>query len=231
MKLRRAGWCVLLAAIVLLATPGSEAMMGERPRKRPFLLRAHVVDFETGAHPRKRSRRRRFRAYKTHTIEFDVFQRGRPGFERPSQVKLYLPNGDLYSALDLEPFEDESIRKRGRPAATARVRVYWFSVKMTARLDVNATPGGRMSPIAPGIVPECSGASRVKRAARAGFAALDAPCALWYSMLVGERERSGAPGIRVFMRAPCSHGAHAAASEPARVCGLAPTRSGWPCHP
>ena len=43
----------------------------------------------------------------------------------------------------------------------------WFSVKMTARLDVNATPGGRMSPIAPGIVPECSGASRVKRAARA----------------------------------------------------------------
>ena len=56
-----------------------------------------------------------------------------------------------------------------------------------------------MSPIAPGIVPECSGASRVKRAARAGFAALDAPCALWYSMLVGERERSGAPGIRVFI--------------------------------
>ena len=112
-----------------------------------------------------------------------------------------------------------------------RLELYWFSVKMTARLDVNATPGGRMSPIAPGIVPECSGASRVKRAARAGFAALDAPCALWYSMLVGERERSGAPGIRVFMRAPCSHGAHAAASEPARVCGLAPTISGWPCHP
>ena len=109
--------------------------------------------------------------------------------------------------------------------------LYWFSVKMTARLDVNATPGGRMSPIAPGIVPECSGASRVKRATRAGFAALDAPCALWYSMLVGERERSGAPGIRAFMRAPCSHRAHAAASEPARVCGLAPTRSGWPCHP
>ena len=57
----------------------------------------------------------------------------------------------------------------------------WFSVKMTARLDVNATPGVRMSPLAPGIVPECSGASRVKRAARAGFAALDSPCALWYS--------------------------------------------------
>ena len=29
----------------------------------------------------------------------------------------------------------------------------WFSVKMTARLDVNATPGVRMSPLAPGIVP------------------------------------------------------------------------------
>ena len=109
--------------------------------------------------------------------------------------------------------------------------LYWFSVKMTARLDVNATPGGRMSPIAPGIVPECSGASRVKRAARAGFAALDTPCALWYSLLVGERERSGAPGIRVFMRAPCCYAVHAAPPEPARVCGLAPTRSGWPCHP
>ena len=123
MMLRRAGWCVLLAAIVLLATPGSEAT-AKRSRKRPFALRAHVVDFETGAHPKRPSRRRRFRAYETHTIEFDVFQRGRPGFERPSQVKLYLPNGDLYSALDLEPFEDESIRKRRRrPVATARVRV------------------------------------------------------------------------------------------------------------
>ncbi len=67
------------------------------------------------------------------------------------------------------------------------VLVCWFSVKMTARLDVNATPGVRMSPLAPGIVPECSGASRVKRVARAGFAALDSPCALWYSLVVGER--------------------------------------------
>ena len=134
----------------------------------------------------------------------------------------------------LLPAVDSFAQQSGRPVAVRvsdGLHVYWFSVKMTARLDVNATPGGRMSPIAPGIVPECSGASRVKRAARAGFAALDAPCALWYSMLVGERERSGAPGIRVFMRAPCSHRAHAAASEPARVCGLAPTRSGWPCHP
>ena len=122
MMLRRAGWCVLLAAIVLLATPGSEAT-GERLRKRPFLLRAHVVDFETGAHPRLRVRRRRFRAYETHTIEFDVYQRGRSGSERPTHIKLYLPNGDLYSALDLEPFEDESMRRRRRPTATARVRV------------------------------------------------------------------------------------------------------------
>ena len=75
-----------------------------------------------------------------------------------------------------------------------QVLMCWFSVKMTARLDVNATPGVRMSPLAPGIVPECSGASRVKRATRAGFAALDTPSALWYSLLVGERERSGAPG-------------------------------------
>ena len=122
MMLRRTGWCVLLAAIVLLATPGSEAM-GKRSRRRPFLLRAHVVDFETGAHAKRGSRSRFFRAYETHTIEFDVFRRGRAGSERPSQVKLYLPNGDLYSELDLEPFEDESVRKRRRPAATARVRV------------------------------------------------------------------------------------------------------------
>ncbi len=122
MMLRRASWCVLLAGIVLLATPGSEAM-SKRPNKRPFLLRAHVVDFETGAHPRRRARTRRFRAYETHTIEFDVYARRRRGSERPTQIKLYLPNGDLYSALDLEPFEDESIRKRRRPQATARVRV------------------------------------------------------------------------------------------------------------
>ena len=109
--------------------------------------------------------------------------------------------------------------------------VCWFSVKMTASLDVNATPGGRMSPIAPGIVPECSGASRVKRATRAGFAALDAPSALWYSLLVGERERSGAPGIRVFMRAPCYYAALAATLVPAPVSGPAPTRSLGPCQP
>ena len=107
----------------------------------------------------------------------------------------------------------------------SEVGVCWFSVKMTARLDVNATPGVRMSPLAPGIVPECSGASRVKRAARAGFAALDSPCALWYSLVVGERERSGAPGIRVFMRAPCYYAAHAAPLVPAPVSGPAPTRS------
>ena len=139
---------------------------------------------------------------------------------------------DIITSRSLWPqFSERFSNKETLVGKFGQLAVYWFSVKMTARLDVNATPGGRMSPIAPGIVPECSGASRVKRAARAGFAALDAPCALWYSMLVGERERSGAPGIRVFMRAPCSHGAHAAASEPARVCGLAPTRSGWPCHP
>ena len=112
-----------------------------------------------------------------------------------------------------------------------QVLMCWFSVKMTARLDVNATPGVRMSPLAPGIVPECSGASRVKRATRAGFAALDTPSALWYSLLVGERERSGAPGIRVFMRAPCYYAAHAAPLVPAPVSGPAPTRSLGPCQP
>ena len=116
-------------------------------------------------------------------------------------------------------------------AVQTQLQVCWFSVKMTARLDVNATPGVRMSPLAPGIVPECSGASRVKRATRAGFAALDSPCALWYSLVVGERERSGAPGIRVFMRVPCYYAAHAAPLVPAPVSGPAPTRSLGPCQP
>ena len=124
MMLRRAGWCVLLAAILLLATPGSEAM-GKRSRKRKFSLRAHVVDFETGGHRRKRYR---FRAYATHTLEFDVFRRGRSGFERPSQVKLYLPNGDLYSALDLdlEPVGDESFESA---AALWRRHGYGFPAR------------------------------------------------------------------------------------------------------
>ena len=102
--------------------------------------------------------------------------------------------------------ERRSPRRKARPTTVSNIEellLCWFSVKMTARLDVNATPGVRMSPLAPEIVPECSGASRLKRATRAGFAALDTPSALWYSLLVGERERSGAPGIRVFMRAPC----------------------------
>ena len=117
------------------------------------------------------------------------------------------------------------------PEENVHAPMCWFSVKMTARLDVNATPGVKMSPLAPGIVPECSGASRVKRATRAGFAALDTPSALWYSLLVGERERSGAPGIRVFMRAPCYYAAHAAPLVPAPVSGPAPTKSLGPCQP
>ena len=122
-------------------------------------------------------------------------------------------------------------RKLTMGCGTMELEVCWFSVKMTARLDVNATPGVRMSPLAPGIVPECSGASRVKRATRAGFAALDTPSALWYSLVVGERERSGAPGIRVFMRALCYYAAHAAPLVPAPVSGPAPTRSLGPCQP
>ena len=47
----------------------------------------------------------------------------------------------------------------------------------------------------------------------------------------GTLERPGLPGIRVFMRAPCSSGARVAADEPARACGHAQTRSAWPCHP
>ena len=69
-------------------------------------------------------------------------------------------------------------------------------------------PGGRMSPIAPGIVPECSGASRVKRVARAGFAALDAPCALGAasrSLPASGRRWRGAYAMRVAAVATANH--------------------------
>ena len=138
---------------------------------------------------------------------------------------------DVYIEKPMTYTVDEGLEIIAATEKSDRIYLCWFSVKMTARLDVNATPGVRMSPLAPGIVPECSGASRVKRAARAGFAALDSPCALWYSLLVGERERSGAPGIRVFMRAPCYYAAHAAPLVPAPVSGPAPTRSLGPCQP
>lgn len=123
MKFRVAGAAVLVGALVLVATPVSEAGKGPRERQRTFLLRAHVVDFDADEHPRRRSRRRGFNGYETHTIEFDVFRRGRAGVERPTQVKLYLPNGDLYGAFEVSPFEDDSVRERAHPVATARVPV------------------------------------------------------------------------------------------------------------
>ncbi len=64
-------------------------------------------------------------------------------------------------------------------------RLFWFSVKMTevGREQRTTTLGSvrPWRPIAAVMVPECSGASRVKLAARAGFAALVAPCAHRYS--------------------------------------------------
>ena len=77
-------------------------------------------------------------------------------------------------SLVREPYASNSLAKSSRHLISPShpLTLYWFSVKMTARLDVNATPGGRMSPyVAPGIVlRRARGASRVKRAARAGFA-------------------------------------------------------------
>jgi hypothetical protein len=129
MRLPRAGWGVVVAAIVLLATPGSEAR-SKRGRSRPFAVSAHVVDFEKPAHAFRRARQHSFDGYQTHTLELDVFRRGRSRLERATQVKLYLPNGDLYSAIDLEPVETEADanprRRRARrraPTATARLRV------------------------------------------------------------------------------------------------------------
>lgn len=123
--LPRLSWCVLLSAIVVVAATSTEAAT-KRRRSRPFVLRAHVVDFEKSEHPTRRRRERSFEGYETHTIEFDVFRRGRSKLERPTQVKLYLPNGDLYSAVDIELFDvpqNDSGRKNRPPTATARVRV------------------------------------------------------------------------------------------------------------
>lgn len=121
MILRRTCLGVLLAVLAVVVAPTADA--AKRPRKRPYLLRAHVVDFDTGQHPKRRSRQKRFKGYQTHTVEFDVFQRGRAGVERATQVKLFLPNGDLYGAFDVAAFEDETIRKTSRPTATVRVPI------------------------------------------------------------------------------------------------------------
>jgi len=122
MILRRGGIsAIALATLVLCATPRSEA--GERSRKAPFVLRAHAVDFESGQHPRRRSRRPSFEGYETHTIELDVFRRRRAGLERLTEVKLYLPNGDLYGTLEVTPTEEDSVARRASPVGTARLRV------------------------------------------------------------------------------------------------------------
>lgn len=118
---RRGGAAIALATVVLLATPVSEA--GKRSRKGTFVLRAHAVDFESGQPSRRRSRRPSFEGYETHTIELDVFRRGRAGAERPTEVKLYLPNGDLYATLEVTPTEEDSVTRRARPVGTARLRV------------------------------------------------------------------------------------------------------------
>ena len=138
---------------------------------------------------REQAKRRRFSAeYKLRIVrEADAFGKG------DGDVAALLRREGLYSSQlsSWRRQRDEiakvgmTSRKRGRKAKAEDL--CWFSVKMTARLDVNATPGVRMSPLAPGIVPECSGASRVKRATRAGFAALDTPSALWYSLACGRK--------------------------------------------
>ena len=127
--LRRIGWLAVVTALIFLSAPATENVEARsRRQSRPFALRAHVVDFESKTHPKRRSRERSFEAYETHTLELDVFRRRRATTERATHVKLYLPNGDLYSAVELVPFEEEvestgRRRRRRMPTATARVRV------------------------------------------------------------------------------------------------------------
>ena len=128
MMVRRFAWCALMATLGLAAAPLTRDLEAKSNRRHrtPFALRAHVVDFEAESHPTRRARQRSFEGYETHTIEFDVFRRSRSELERPTQVKLYLPNGDLYSAVDVVPFEHQAAPRRRRsraPTATARVRV------------------------------------------------------------------------------------------------------------
>lgn len=125
MTIARVSGLALVAALVILNSPESEAR-SKRRGARPFALRAHAVDFTKDSHSKRRVRQRSFEGHETHTIEFDVYRRGRSALERPTQVKLYLPNGDLYGAIDVVLFEGkvESGRHRRRtPEATARVRV------------------------------------------------------------------------------------------------------------
>lgn len=103
----------LLAVTVLVGTTGGSEALG----RRPFYMRAHVERVEQDR--RHGQRRKRFDAYETHAIEFDVIARKRAKDVRPTKLNLYLPNGDLYQTIDLEPHE-------GRPKrllATGRLPV------------------------------------------------------------------------------------------------------------
>ena len=114
--LRRFG--LLLLSVVLLAAlvPNATA---ERKRRPPFRLGAHIVPTDRQSHVRRGTRGvRRYDPDRTHTIEFDLFRRAPDGRERPSELRLYLPNGDLYRSV---PFThaDAAAPKNRQPVATA----------------------------------------------------------------------------------------------------------------
>lgn len=116
--LRRFG--LLLLSVVLMAAfvPGAAA---EGKRRPPFRLGAHVVPTNRQPHVRRGTRGgRHYDPERTHTIEFDLFRRARNGRERPSELRLYLPNGDLYRALPFTPTApDTGVSKNRQPVATA----------------------------------------------------------------------------------------------------------------
>ena len=86
---------------------------------------------------------------------------------------------------------------RPRHERTGYLAVCWFSVKMTARLDVNATPGVRMSPLAPGI--QSARARHALRAPASTPPPLSAHC-LW-AKAVGLLQHAGTLLLRRSRRA------------------------------
>ncbi|HEY7820015.1 MAG TPA: hypothetical protein VIG29_17470 [Vicinamibacteria bacterium] len=121
----------LLALAVLLLPMTSPA--GQRRSREPVTCRllAHAVEGEDPSHRPGGTRRfsRAFFAYETAAIELDVSCRGGKPLAAPTQVKFFLPGGELYRGVPLTPFEQD--RKGSRGKATPLVG--------TARLPVRGT--------------------------------------------------------------------------------------------
>ena len=115
----------MVFAIALTLLPVGESSAAKKKRRRPFRVGAHYVTSESSPrHVRRNSYgQRRYDVYEHHAVEFDVYKRIRKARERAVELRLYMPNGDLYQALPLVPNENPTGPKKRRPIATARLPI------------------------------------------------------------------------------------------------------------